>query len=165
MSNTDAATRVIPFEDARTKRETLRTDGMRLVFTNGCFDILHVGHIRYLEQARRLGDALWIGINSDASVRTLKGPGRPINPETARAEVLAALRCVDYVTIFDDPRATRLIRELAPDLYVKGGDYTPDTLDPDEKAALHEAGTEIEILPFVEGYSTTQTLSRINPGT
>jgi len=165
MSNTDAATRVIPFEDVRKKRETLRTDGMRLVFTNGCFDILHVGHIRYLEQARRLGDALWIGINSDASVRTLKGPGRPINPETARAEVLAALRCVDYVTIFDDPRATRLIRELAPDLYVKGGDYTPDTLDPDEKAALHEAGTEIEILPFVEGYSTTQTLSRINPGT
>jgi rfaE bifunctional protein nucleotidyltransferase chain/domain len=134
--------------------------GKKLVLTNGCFDLLHTGHVRYLEQARACGDALIVAVNSDASVRELKGPERPLNAEADRAEVIAALRCVDHVTIFTGKRVTEVIRSLRPALYVKGGDYTPETLDPGERAALEEVGAEIRILQLVPGRSTTGILEQ-----
>ena len=137
-----------------------QADGMRLILTNGCFDLLHTGHIRYLQQARELGDALIVAVNSDRSVRELKGPDRPINSELDRAEVLAALRCVDHVTIFEGMRVTEVIKALRPAIYAKGGDYTLETLDPGERAALEEAGAEICLLPLVPGRSTTSILER-----
>lgn len=142
-------------------RDAMEAAGQRLVFTNGCFDLLHAGHVRYLRQARGLGEALAVGLNSDRSVRELKGEGRPVNAEEDRAEVLAALGCVDYVVIFDGKRATDVLSTVRPHLYAKGGDYTADSLDPEERAALVKAGTEIRILPLVPGRSTTSTLGRI----
>ncbi len=141
-------------------RAELGAAGKRLVFTNGCFDLLHSGHVRYLQQARALGDALLVALNGDDSVRALKGPARPVNAEEDRAEVLAALACVDYVTIFHTERVTDLVREIRPHIYAKGGDYTVSSLDPGERAALEEAGTDIRILPLVPGKSTTSTLER-----
>lgn len=132
-----------------------RRQGRKIVFTNGCFDLLHVGHVRYLEQARTLGDLLVVAINSDRSVSALKGPSRPLNCEDERAEVVAALRCVDAVTIFDDLRATAVIEKLRPAVYVKGGDYTIDSLDSNERVALEKCGSEVMILPLVPGRSTT----------
>ncbi len=116
-------------EDVRRLRDRLDAAGRKLVFTNGCFDLLHAGHVRYLNQARALGDAMVVAVNSDASVRALKGPARPVNNENDRAEVLAALRVVDAVVIFDDERATRLIEAIRPHIYAKGGDYTVDSLN------------------------------------
>jgi rfaE bifunctional protein nucleotidyltransferase chain/domain len=139
----------------------LRAEGRLLVFTNGCFDLLHVGHVRYLQAARRLGSALLVALNGDASVRALKGPSRPVNVQADRAEVLAALECVDYVTIFDEPRVSEVIRGVRPGLYVKGGDYTVDSLDPGERAALEAVGARIEILGLVPGKSTTGLLERM----
>ncbi len=141
-------------------RDELASRGERLVFTNGCFDVFHAGHARYLEQARALGGVLAVGLNGDASVRSLKGEGRPVNPERDRAEVLCALECVGYVTIFPEVRATRILREVRPHIYVKGGDYTADTLDAEEREELARAGCEIRILPLVPGRSTTVTLLR-----
>jgi rfaE bifunctional protein nucleotidyltransferase chain/domain len=138
----------------------MRAQGRVLVFTNGCFDLLHVGHTRYLQQARALGDALVVAVNGDESVRALKGPTRPINTEEDRAEVLAALACVDHVTIFHEERVAGVIREVCPHLYVKGGDYTLETLHVDEVEALREARAELRILPLVPGKSTTATLRR-----
>ena len=146
--------------EVKVLREELSSQGRRLVFTNGCFDVLHAGHVRYLQQAQGLGDVLAVGMNGDASVRTLKGEGRPINPERDRAEVLCALECVGCVTIFPEVRATRILREVCPHVYVKGGDYTVETLDSEERAALAEAGSEIRILPLVPGRSTTTTISK-----
>lgn len=143
------------------RRDALDGEGRRLVFTNGCFDLLHVGHVRYLQQARALGDALAVGLNSDRSVRELKGEGRPINSEADRAEVLAALGCVDYVVIFGEKRATELLQTVRPHVYAKGGDYTPESLDAGERKALAEAGAEVRILPLVPGKSTTSTLERV----
>ena len=134
--------------------------GRRLVLTNGCFDLLHVGHVRYLQEARALGDALLVAVNGDASVRALKGPGRPVNGELDRAEVLAGLDCVDYVTIFEETRVSALIAAVRPQLYAKGGDYTLETLDPGERAALEAAGAGIRLLQLVPGRSTTATLAR-----
>ena len=142
-------------------RDEMEAAGQRLVFTNGCFDLLHAGHVRYLLQARGLGDALAVGLNSDRSVRELKGEGRPVNAEEDRAEVLAALGCVDYVVIFDGKRATDVLSTVRPHVYAKGGDYTPDSLDPEERAALEKAGAEIRILPLVPGRSTTAVLERV----
>lgn len=142
----------------------LRDMGRRLVVTNGCFDLLHVGHVRYLAAARELGDALAVGVNGDNSVRTLKGPGRPVNNERDRAEVLAALEAVDYVTIFPQARATELLMAAQPAIYVKGGDYTVETLHPEERAALEKCGARIEIVPFEEGYSTTRLLEKMLDG-
>lgn len=136
------------------------SSGKRLVLTNGCFDLLHTGHVRYLEEARRCGDALIVAVNSDDSVRELKGPSRPVNGELDRAEVLSALRCVDHVTIFTGKRVTEVIRLLKPAVYAKGGDYTPETLDPGEKGALDEVGAEIRILQLVPGRSTTAILEK-----
>ena len=141
-------------------RARLDATAQRLVFTNGCFDLLHVGHVRYLQAARELGDALVVAVNGDASVTALKGPGRPINSEMERAEVLAALACVDFVTIFRSERATELINVIRPHIYAKGGDYTVDSLNAQEVAALREVGSEIRILPLVAGKSTTATIER-----
>jgi D-glycero-beta-D-manno-heptose 1-phosphate adenylyltransferase len=140
----------------------LRSQGRRLVVTNGCFDLLHVGHVRYLQAARKLGDALAVAVNGDESVRALKGEGRPLNGENDRAEVLAALACVDYVAIFHEVRATRFLETVRPSIYVKGGDYKPETLDGQERAALERAGAEIKILPFEAGYSTSRLIEQIN---
>jgi len=146
------------------RRDSLDKDGRRLVFTNGCFDLLHAGHVRYLQQARALGDALAVGLNSDRSVRELKGEDRPVNPEDDRAEVLSALGCVDFVVIFDGKRATDLINVVRPHIYAKGGDYTPDSLDSEERAALGAAGSKVEILPLVPGRSTTAVLQKLRAG-
>ena len=133
-----------------------------LVLTNGCFDLLHVGHVRYLQAARKRGDALVVAVNGDDSVRALKGPNRPVNTELDRAEVLAALACVDFVTLFHSPRVTEVIRAIRPQIYVKGGDYTLESLDPGEREALEMVGARIEILELVAGKSTTATLQKIN---
>src|SRR5437899_3407574 len=139
----------------------LRTAGKKLVATNGCFDLLHPGHVRYLQAARALGDALAVGLNGDRSVRELKGPGRPINNERDRAEVLAALESVDFVTIFPEVRATRMLETVAPAVYAKGGDYTTATLHAEERAALEKIGAEIRIIPFEKGYSTSKLLKKL----
>jgi rfaE bifunctional protein nucleotidyltransferase chain/domain len=141
------------------ERERLRAAGRKLVFTNGVFDILHVGHVRYLEQARSLGDALAVAINSDASVRELKGAGRPLINQDERAEILAALRSVDYVTIFDDVSPRSLIADLLPDILVKGGDYAPDEIHGREE--VEAAGGRVVSLPFVEGVSTSALIERM----
>ncbi len=138
-----------------------RLQGCSLVLTNGCFDLLHTGHVRYLEQARALGDVLIVAVNSDASVRLLKGPTRPINHQQDRAEIIGALRCVDYVTIFEEMRATTIIRQLRPHIYVKGGDYTPEKLDFQERRALEKCQAEIKILPLIEGRSTTRLIEKL----
>ncbi len=141
---------------------TLRAEGRKLVVTNGCFDLLHVGHVRYLQAARALGDALAVGVNGDASVRALKGDARPLNPERDRAEVLAALACVNFVVIFPEVRATAFLERVQPGIYVKGGDYQVDSLDPAERAVLEAAGAEIRILPFEQGYSTSGLIERMH---
>ena len=144
------------------ERERLRAAGRRLVFTNGVFDLLHVGHVRYLTQARALGDDLVVAINSDRAVRELKGPDRPVFVEAERAEILAALRVVDYVTIFDDISPRSVIAELLPDVLVKGGDYDLDQIHGREE--VEAAGGKVISLPFVEGASTTTLIQKINRG-
>ena len=153
-------TRLVPDRELEALGAEYASAGKRLVLTNGCFDLLHTGHVRYLEEARRCGDALLVAVNSDDSVRELKGPSRPVNGELDRAEVLAALRCVDHVTIFTGKRVTEVIRLLKPAVYAKGGDYTPETLDRGEKEALDEVGAEIRILQLVPGRSTTAILEK-----
>ncbi len=153
--------RILTTEALSGIRDDMARAGQRLVFTNGCFDLLHAGHVRYLQQARDLGHALAVGLNSDRSVRELKGDGRPINAEDDRAEVVAALGCVDYVVIFDGKRATDILRAVRPHVYAKGGDYTPESLDPDERAVLAAADAEVRILPLVPGRSTTAALERM----
>lgn len=142
-------------------RAAVRARGIKLVVTNGCFDLLHPGHVTYLETARNHGDALLLGLNSDDSTRQLKGEGRPVNPEADRAVVVAALESVDGVCIFSDKTATRFLAAAQPDVYVKGGDYTLDTLNPDERRAVESAGGKIVIIPFVTGKSTTGLLAKI----
>jgi len=151
--------KVVSIDELRRERERLRAEGKRLVFTNGCFDILHVGHVRYLAQARALGDALVVAINSDRSVRELKGAGRPVMSEDERAELLAALASVDYVTVFDDASPRGLIAEVLPDVLVKGGDYQPDEIHGREE--VERAGGRVLSLPFIEGASTSSIIERI----
>jgi len=138
---------------------TLKKNGKRIVFTNGCFDILHVGHVRYLEQAKSLGDVLVVGINSDRSVRGLKGPRRPILPVEERGEILSGLGCTDYITVFDEPTPFELVSLLQPDVLVKGGDWTPDQVVGRE--VVEGSGGRVVILPFVEGSSTTNIIDVI----
>jgi D-glycero-beta-D-manno-heptose 1-phosphate adenylyltransferase len=154
-------TKIIGMDDLAAHTRALRNAGKKLVATNGCFDLLHVGHVHYLQAARALGDVLAVGLNGDRSVRELKGAGRPINNERDRAEVLAALDCVDLVTIFPEVRATQFISASKPAIYVKGGDYTSDTLNAEESAVLRKIGAEIRILPFEKGYSTSLLLERL----
>ena len=146
-------------EDLRRIVQDLKTKGNRIVFTNGCFDLLHVGHIRYLEEAKSLGDILLVGVNSDRSVREIKGPYRPILPEEERAEVLSGLECVNYVTIFDEPTPSNLISLLLPHILVKGGDWTKEATVGWE--AVEGAGGEVVILSFVEGSSTSHLIETI----
>ena len=140
----------------------MRASGKKLVVTNGCFDILHPGHVVYLETARNFGDALLVGLNGDNSVRELKGSGRPVNSEPDRAAVLAALESVSGVCIFLEKTATNFLSRAKPDIYVKGGDYTLDTLNKDERRAAEQAGGKIKIIPFVPGKSTTALLEKIS---
>jgi len=137
----------------------LKAKGKRIVFTNGCFDLLHVGHIRYLEKARSLGDILVVGLNSDRSVRTIKGPDRPILHEQERAEILSGLWCVDYITLFDEPTPLELITSIKPNVLAKGGDWTKETTV--GKEVVERSGGEVVILPFVEGSSTTNIIETI----
>ena len=141
------------------ERECLRAAGQKLVFTNGVFDILHVGHVRYLEQARTLGDVLLVAINSDAAVRELKGEGRPLMNQDERAEILAALRTVDYVTIFDDISPRAMIARLLPDVLVKGGDYALDEIHGREE--VEAAGGRVVSLPFVKGASSSRIIEKM----
>jgi D-beta-D-heptose 7-phosphate kinase/D-beta-D-heptose 1-phosphate adenosyltransferase len=150
---------ILPLDDLLKERARLRDADQKLVFTNGVFDLLHVGHVRYLAQARALGDALVVAVNSDRSVRQLKGAGRPLNDESARAELLASLRAVDYVTIFDDVSPRSLIAQLLPDVLVKGGDYSLEQIHGREE--VEAAGGQVVSLPFVEGSSTTEIIDRI----
>jgi D-glycero-beta-D-manno-heptose 1-phosphate adenylyltransferase len=142
-------------------REEFRASGSQLVVTNGCFDLLHLGHVTYLESARNLGGALLVGVNSDAAVRGLKGEGRPVNNETDRALVLCALEAVSFACIFPDVRATKFLEAARPDIYVKGGDYTLETLDQTERRAVESAGGKIHLIRFVPGKSTTSLLSKL----
>ena len=153
--------KILTLGEAAAYREQLRRDGRKVVATNGCFDLLHVGHLRYLTEARALGDFLWVGLNGDVSVRELKGPGRPLMPEPDRAELLAAWRMVDAVTIFPNVRATAFLRAVQPDVYAKGGDYTVASLNAEEARALRECGARIEIVPLVPGKSTTDLVKKM----
>jgi len=155
--------KILTLDQLRAESGRLRLEGKRVVATNGCFDVLHVGHVRYLAAAQKLGDVLVVGVNGDDSVCQLKCECRPVNRERDRAEVLAALESVDYVTIFPEKRATNFLRAAQPSVYAKGGDYTTDTLDPEERAVLDDSGTRIKIIPFEKGYSTSELLTRIGP--
>jgi len=150
---------ILSLDQLRTERGRLGRLGRRVVFTNGCFDLIHPGHIRYLQEARRLGDALIVALNSDRSVRELKGEKRPILDQNERAEVVAALGCVDYVTIFDEPTPREIIAALLPDVLVKGGDWGIDQIV--GRQEVEACGGEVLSLPFIEGCSTTDLIERI----
>jgi rfaE bifunctional protein nucleotidyltransferase chain/domain len=154
---------ILTLEQAILRFGREKRNGRRVVFTNGCFDLLHPGHIGSLEQARALGDALIVGLNSDASVRQLKGAGRPVLPERERAEILAALECVDAVVIFDDLTPCEVIAPLLPDMLVKGGDWPGDQIVGREE--VEAAGGRVVSIPVVPGYSTTEILRKIREGT
>ncbi len=160
---------VVALAELVTLRQTWRHSGQQLVLTNGVFDLLHIGHITYLQQARALGDVLVVGLNSDSSTRAIKGPQRPLVPEEARAHMLAALRCVDYVTIFAQPTAEALAAAVQPDMYVKGGDYattagSTDSVNEDrlpEARVVRSTGGRVVLLAYQEGYSTSALIERI----
>ena len=143
-------------------REKLRESNRRLVVTNGCFDLLHAGHVTYLEQSAAQGDLLLVGCNGDDSVRELKGSGRPVNAEEDRALVLAGLESVGAVVVFHEKNAVNFLRIAQPDVYVKGGDYTLETLVTDEREVIEESGGEVVIIPFVPGKSTSSIIERMN---
>jgi D-beta-D-heptose 7-phosphate kinase/D-beta-D-heptose 1-phosphate adenosyltransferase len=151
--------KILSLDQLLLERARLRTVGQKLVFTNGVFDILHVGHVRYLEQARLLGDKLLVAINCDASARELKGEGRPLMNQDERAEILAALRTVDYVTIFEDISPRSLIARLSPDVLVKGGDYALDEIHGREE--VEAAGGRVVSLPFVIGVSSSGIIEKM----
>jgi D-glycero-beta-D-manno-heptose 1-phosphate adenylyltransferase len=153
--------KLLSLEAASAARVALRDQGRRVVLTNGAFDLLHTGHLYSLQQARSRGDALFVALNSDESVRALKGPLRPVQSEQERAYALAATWFVDALVIFREPRLTAEIRALRPDVYCKAGDYSLDRLDPDERAALESVGAVIEFVPFLPGFSTTSLIAKI----
>ena len=159
------AQKILSADDLPAWRAGLRQRGLRLVATNGCFDLLHAGHVTYLEAARNQGDALIVGVNADAAVRGLKGPGRPVNSETDRARVLAALQSVDAVFIFPERDAVPFLRAVQPDIYVKGGDYTLETVNQEERRLIESMGGKVVLLGHVPGKSTTAILARLSdPG-
>jgi rfaE bifunctional protein nucleotidyltransferase chain/domain len=153
--------KIIPWEKLPEWRAAQRRAGKRLVVTNGCFDLLHRGHVTYLEAARNQGDALLLGLNGDESVRQLKGPHRPLNQQDDRAAVMAALESVNGVCIFAERSAARFLEAAQPDIYVKGGDYTVDSLNKEERKTVEQAGGKIVIIPLVPGKSTTALLAKI----
>lgn len=146
-------------EDLRALIDTIHHSGKTVVTTNGCFDILHVGHVRYLEKTKTFGDFLIVLLNSDKSVKSIKGPSRPINNEQDRAEILSALRCVDYVVLFDEDSPKNLLDEMKPDVYTKGADYTMETLP--EADIMKKNGTRVEFIEFVDGKSTTNVINKM----
>jgi rfaE bifunctional protein nucleotidyltransferase chain/domain len=154
--------KIIPWEKLPEWRAAIRSSGKKLVVTNGCFDLLHLGHVTYLENARNQGDMLLIGVNGDDAVRKLKGADRPVNSQNDRAAVLAALESVSGVCIFADSTATRFLAAAQPDVYVKGGDYTLDTLNQEERRTVEQAKGRIVIIPFVPDESTTALLKKIS---
>ena len=141
--------------------EKLRAAGKKIVATNGCFDLLHVGHVRYLQAAKALGDILIVGLNGDRSVHELKGAGRPITSQSDRAEILAALESVDLVTVFPEILAAKFLAAVRPAVYVKGGDYTSESLDEEERTILKQIGAAIRLVPFEAGYSTSGLVEQI----
>lgn len=151
---------LIKREEVKDLINKIHNQGKTVVTTNGCFDILHVGHVRYLEKTKTFGDYLIVLLNSDKSVRSIKGPTRPINCEEDRAEILSALKCVDYVVLFDEDSPRNLLDEMKPDVYTKGADYTMDTLP--EADIMRKNNTRVEFIEFVEGKSTTKTIEKIN---
>jgi rfaE bifunctional protein nucleotidyltransferase chain/domain len=151
--------RVLDLDAAVAVAQVARAAGRRVVLANGCFDLLHVGHVRYLEGARALGDLLIVGVNSDASVRRLKGPGRPLMPAEERAELLLALRAVDHVVLFDDDTADRLVARLRPAIHAKGTDYTPDSVP--ERAAIAAVGGRVAIAGDAKSHSTRDVITEI----
>ena len=153
--------RVLSVKDLGDWRRGEKSAGRRVVVTNGCFDLLHLGHVRFLQEAKALGDTLLVGLNGDGSVRELKGVGRPVNSESDRAEVLAALGCVDAVVVFPEKRATRFLEMAQPDVYVKGGDYRPEDLDADEQTAVKKAGGQVKVLKLTPGKSTSSVLAKV----
>jgi D-glycero-beta-D-manno-heptose 1-phosphate adenylyltransferase len=157
----DLAAKLLDLDSLCGWRTARRQARQTVVVTNGCFDILHAGHVTYLQAARQQGDVLLVGLNSDASVRQLKGNGRPVNPEQDRALVLAALEAVSAVCIFTEPRATRFLELVQPDIYVKGGDFTVDQLPAEERRVVEAAGGRVLIMPLVPGRSTTAILARL----
>jgi rfaE bifunctional protein nucleotidyltransferase chain/domain len=154
--------KIVPWKKLPEWRAAMRADGRKLVVTNGCFDLLHPGHVTYLESGRNMGDALLVGLNGDDSVRQLKGPGRPVNCEGDRAAVLAALESVAGVCVFAERTATRFLAAAQPDVYLKGGDYTLETLNQDERRTVEQAGGKVVIISFVPGKSTTELLKKIS---
>ena len=168
MSNinniTSPATKICTLEQAVQIRQQWKDQGITCALTNGCFDILHRGHAEYLLGARSKADKLIVLLNADESVRRLKGPTRPVNNEYDRGYLLGCMSFVDMVVVFSEQRCTKEIAALAPDVYVKGADYTVEKLDPEERAALFSVGAAIEFLPFVPNHSTTETINKINKG-
>lgn len=152
--------KIASLEKTLERVEARRQACRQIVLTNGCFDWFHAGHVLYLQAARELGDILVVAVNSDRAVRELKGEGRPLCSEWARCHVLAGLECVSYVTVFDDVSATAVIRAFAPDVWVKGGDLSLETIPQDQRQALEEMGTEIRFVPVLEGYSTTALVQK-----
>ncbi|MEZ0391277.1 MAG: D-glycero-beta-D-manno-heptose 1-phosphate adenylyltransferase [Pseudobdellovibrionaceae bacterium] len=150
--------KVVPFQKISEELSPLRSKSQKIVFTNGCFDLLHVGHVRYLQEAKAQGQILVVGVNSDASVKKLKGPTRPIQNENDRAEILAALNAVDYVTVFDEETPAKLIEAVRPQVLVKGGDWKPDQIVGGSFVLSY--GGEVKSLQFVEGRSTTKLIEK-----
>jgi len=161
MNNRDPKDQIMNLSQAKAWRDKLKKKNIKLVVTNGCFDILHRGHAEYLMQARAMGDAMLVLINSDRSVRELKGANRPLIDEYNRAYMLCALESVDAVLMFDTQRCDSMFIELCPDVYVKGGDYTLETINPQERDALQSVNTDIRFLPFIKGFSTTDLVEKI----
>lgn len=155
----DTASKILGLQDAVQRVNRLRTEGKRIVFTNGCFDLLHLGHVDYLEKARNLGDFLVVGVNTDASVSSLKGPSRPVSPEISRTRVLASLAFVDLVVLFGEATPLKLIESLRPDILTKGNDYTIETIVGAD--FVIRQGGSIETIPLVEGFSTSNFVKRI----
>jgi rfaE bifunctional protein nucleotidyltransferase chain/domain len=155
----ETATKIALLPDAILRADAVRDTGKRIVFTNGCFDLLHLGHVDYLEKARNLGDFLVVGINTDASVSSLKGPSRPVSPEASRMRVLAALAFVDLVVPFGEPTPIGLIESLKPDILTKGNDYSLETIVGADFVMGY--GGKVETIPLVEGFSTTNFVNRI----
>lgn len=167
MSEIVTSTKILPGESLASEVHRRQGGGECGVFTNGCFDLLHLGHVRYLQEARLLGDFLVLGLNSDESVTFLKGPGRPLVPASERAEILAALACVDYVTIFPEKTANAIVELLRPMVYVKGGDYTgaqegkPDLARLPEASSVLAYGGSVRLIPYLPGHSTTELIATI----
>jgi rfaE bifunctional protein nucleotidyltransferase chain/domain len=162
MRCVDFHEKIIPQEGLPSWRKAQRTAGKTVVATNGCFDVLHLGHVTCLEAARHLGDVLIVGVTNDVAVRELKGPGRPINVAADRAALLAALQSVNAVCVFGERTAIQFLAAAEPDIYVKGGDYTLETINQEERRFLEQAGRRIVLLPMVPGRSTSELLKRIS---